>query len=155
MTGAEEQLAALGIGLPEAPAPAGEYVGVRRTGSLAFVSGQIPHGVEGRVGADVTVEAARSLCREATSYCLAQLKRELGSLDRVRQVVKVTGYIRSAPDFGDQPEVVNAASELLVSIFGDAGRHARAAIGVAELPRRAPVEIELVVELREPRAEPS
>lgn len=152
---AEERLSALGMELPQAHAPAGTYVGVNHSGSLAFVSGQTPSGVEGQVGTDFTVETARSLSREAVSQCLAQLRRELGSLDRVRKIVKVTGYVRSAPGFGDQPEVVNGASELLIEVFGDAGRHARAAIGVAELPRRAPVEIELVVELGDPQAETS
>jgi len=148
----EERLASLGIEIPDAPPPAGEYVGVRRSGALAFVSGQIASGVggaspSGRVGVDVTVDAARSLCRAAMLNCLGQLKAELGSLDRVRRVVKVTGYVRSAPDFGGQPEVVNGASQLLIEIFGEDGRHARAAVGVAELPRRAPVEVELVVEV--------
>jgi enamine deaminase RidA (YjgF/YER057c/UK114 family) len=151
VTGPGEGLAALGIDLPQAWLSASEFAGRRRSRSLAFVLGQIAPGNEGQVGADVTVEMARSLYRVATGNCLAQLKRDL-SLDRARQVVNVTGYVRSAPDFGEQPGVVNWASELLVEVFGEAGRHARAAIGVTELPRRAPAETEPVVEVDgEPR----
>ncbi|MCU1492048.1 MAG: Endoribonuclease [Acidimicrobiaceae bacterium] len=152
MSGPEARVGAAGISIPDAPAPAGEYVGARLSGRLAFVSGQIALAdngdiATGRVGDDVSIEQARDLCRQATLSCLAQLQRRIGSLDNVSGIVKVTGYVRSAPGFEDQPAVVDGASQLLIEIFGEAGRHARAAIGVAELPRGAPVEVELIAEV--------
>ncbi len=148
--GARARLEALGLKLPEAIAPAFEYVPVVVHAGVAWVSGQIPRaGTEilmtGKVGADVDLEAARAAARTCVLQGLAQLELALGSLDRVVRVLKVTGFVASASGFVQQPQVIDAASQLLVQAFGEAGRHARSAVGVAELPRGVPVEIELVV----------
>ena len=148
----EKKLVELGIVLPAAAAPAFQYVPVTIHERLAFVSGQLPrHGealVTGKVGADIDLEQAREAARLCILQGLACLNQALGSLDRVDKIVKVTGFVASAPGFNQQPKVIDAASELLVRLFGEAGRHARSAIGVAELPRNAAVEIELIVALR-------
>jgi enamine deaminase RidA (YjgF/YER057c/UK114 family) len=147
-----QRLAELGIELPVAAAPAFQYVPVTMHERLAFVSGQLPrHGeslVTGKVGADVDLEQGREAARLCILQALAVLNQALGSLDRIDKVLKVTGFVASAPGFTQQPKVIDAASELLVQVFGEAGRHARSAIGVAELPRSAAVEIELIVALR-------
>jgi enamine deaminase RidA (YjgF/YER057c/UK114 family) len=148
----DKKLAELGIELPAAATPAFQYVPVTVHEHLAFVSGQLPRRgealVTGKVGADVSLEQAR----EAAQFCILQglacLNQALGSLDRVDRILKVTGFVASAPGFNQQPKVIDAASELLVQVFGEAGRHARSAVGVAELPRNAAVEIELIVGLR-------
>lgn len=119
---------------------------------MAWVSGQIPRAgdailVTGKVGAEVSVEQAKAAARACILQGLAQLRAEIGSLDRVRRVVKVTGFVASAPGFVEQPQVIDAASELLGQIFGEAGKHARSAVGVAELPRGVPVEIEFMAAL--------
>ena len=148
----QEKLAELGIVLPTAAAPAFQYVPVTIHDRLAFVSGQLPRQgeaiVTGKVGDDVDVEQAREAARLCILQGLACLEQALGSLDRVEKILKVTGFVASAPGFNLQPKVIDAASELLVRLFGEAGRHARSAIGVAELPRNAAVEIELIVALR-------
>jgi len=145
----EQRLKELGLELPEAPKPVAAYVPTVRTGNLVFVSGQGPFGtgVTGKVGAGVSVEQAQELARVTCLNGLAQIKAEVGDLSRVTRVVKLTVYVASAPGFGEQPKVANGASELLQEIFGDAGRHARAAVGVSELPFDIPVEIEFVVEV--------
>jgi len=148
----EERLAGLGLSLPPVVPPVAAYVPAVRTGSLMFTSGQVPmvDGAlprTGKVGAEVEPEAAYELARQCALNGLAILKAELGDLARVARVVKVVGFVASAPDFTGQPQVVNGASELLQQVFGDAGRHARSAVGVAVLPLDAPVEVELVVEL--------
>ncbi len=145
----EERLKELGLELPEAPKPVAAYVPVVRTGNLVFVSGQGPFGtgVSGKVGAGVTVEEAQEQARVTCLNGLAQIKAAVGDLDKVTQVVKLTVFVASAPGFGDQPKVANGASELLQEVFGEAGRHARSAVGVAELPFDIPVEIEFVVEV--------
>ena len=148
----KKKLAELGIVLPAAATPAFQYVPVTIHERLAFVSGQLPRQgeslVTGKVGVDVDLEQAREAARLCILQGLACLNQALGSLDRVEKILKVTGFVASAPGFNQQPKVIDAASELLVRVFGEAGRHARSAIGVAELPRNAAVEIELIVALR-------
>ncbi len=148
----EERLTASGIELPEAPKPLGSYVPFVRTGSLVFLSGILPlrEGKltrQGRVGEKVTIDEAAEDARTAAINALAILKSNLGSLNKVRRCVKITGYVSSSPDFTDQPKVLNAASDLMFEIFGEAGKHARAAIGVNILPLNSPVEIEFIFEI--------
>lgn len=145
----EELLANLGIQLPPAPAAIASYVPVRISGGHAFVSGQIP--IEdgtvlssGKVGAEVSVEQGREAARRCVLQALAALRSALGSLDRVKGIVRLDVFVASAPGFTDQPQVANGASDLLVEIFGEEGRHARAAVGVAELPLGASVEVALL-----------
>jgi enamine deaminase RidA (YjgF/YER057c/UK114 family) len=148
----DARLAELGIELPAASAPAGNYVPVNRTGNLLYTSGQIPVQdgeivYRGYVGADFDIEPAYAAARLCTLSALAAVRAELGSLDRVAKVVKVTGFVRSSAGFTDQPKVINGASDLLVEIFGDKGRHARAAVGVNELPLGVCVEVEFIFEI--------
>ena len=148
----EERLQELGVSLPAPAAPVAAYVPCVRTGNLVYVSGQVPL-VDGKpshlghLGDDVDLEAGRAAARTCAVNVLAALKAELGELSRVRRVVKVTGFVASTGGFTDHPKVINAASELFGEAFGDAGRHARAAIGVAALPLGAPVEVEAIVEV--------
>jgi enamine deaminase RidA (YjgF/YER057c/UK114 family) len=151
-TSPEAKLKALGIELPAAPKPIASYVPAVRTGNLIFLAGQGPvvdgkPTITGKVGAEVTEEAANKAARATILTQLAVLRAEIGSLDRVRRIVKVVGFVSSAPGFSRQPWVMNGASDLLVEIFGDAGKHARSSVGVNELPLNIPVEIELVVEV--------
>lgn len=151
MTGPLARLADLGIDLPEVVAPVAAYVPAVRSGPWVFTSGQVPMvsgalPATGKVGADVTAEDATALARIAALNALAAV-HALVPLDSVVRVVKVVGYVASAPDFTGQPAVVNGASLLLGEVFGDAGAHARSAVGVAVLPLDAPVEIELIVEV--------
>ncbi len=146
----EARLAELGITLPEAATPSFSYVPVTLHNGVAYVSGQMPKvdgevRVFGKVGREVDLETAREQARICILQGLACLRTALGSLDRVERVLKVNGFVASAPGFNAQPKVIDAASDLLVEIFGDPGRHARVAVGVAELPRNAAVEIELTV----------
>jgi enamine deaminase RidA (YjgF/YER057c/UK114 family) len=147
-----KKLAELGIVLPAAMTPVFQYVPVTVHERMAFVSGQLPRQgeslVAGKLGADVDLEQGREAARLCILHALACLNQALGSLDRVERILKVTGFVASAPGFNLQPKVIDAASDLLVQVFGDAGRHARSAVGVAELPRNAAVEIELIVALR-------
>jgi enamine deaminase RidA (YjgF/YER057c/UK114 family) len=148
----EERLQELGVSLPSPAVPVAAYVPCVRTGNLVYVSGQVPT-VDGRpshlgrLGDEVTLEDGRAAARICAVNLLAALKAELGELAGVRRVVKVTGFVASTPDFTDHPKVINAASELFGEVFGDAGRHARAAVGVAALPLGVPVEVEAVVEV--------
>jgi enamine deaminase RidA (YjgF/YER057c/UK114 family) len=148
----EERLQKLGVSLPAPAVPVAAYVPCVRTGNLVYVSGQVPS-VDGKpthlghLGDDVDLEAGRAAARTCAVNVLAALKAELGELSRVRRVVKVTGFVASTPGFTDMPQVVNAASELFGDVFGDAGRHARAAVGVAALPLGVPVEVEAIVEV--------
>ena len=148
----EQRLAELGIALPVAPIPAFQYVPVTVHERLAFVSGQLPRNGEeiitGKVGADVDLERAQEAARLCIIQGLACLRQSLGSLDRVDRVLKLTGFVASAAGFNQQPKVIDAASELLGKVFGENGRHARSAVGVAELPRNASVEIEMIVSLK-------
>jgi enamine deaminase RidA (YjgF/YER057c/UK114 family) len=147
--GLEDLLTTLGITLPPVPTPVASYVPVRVSGELAFVSGQVPivdgevlH--PGHVGREVTLEQAREAARRCALQALAALKGALGSLDRVRGIVQVSVFVASAPGFTDQPKVANGASDLFVELMGDQGKHARAAIGVTELPLGVPVEVTLI-----------
>jgi enamine deaminase RidA (YjgF/YER057c/UK114 family) len=149
----DERLAELGIELPELPQPIGAYVLWVQTGNLLYTSGigpqergQFPY--RGKVGAGMTVDEGRAAARLCMLNLLSLIKQGAGSLERVERVVKVLGFVASAPGFNDQPLVMNGASELLQQVFGERGRHARSAIGVNELPRDIAVEIEMIVELK-------
>lgn len=148
----EERLAELGLELPGVAAPVAAYVPAVRTGDLVWTSGQLPTvdgalPATGKVGAEVDPDQAKGLARTAVLNALAAIKAEVGDLGAVRRVVKVVGFVASAPGFTGQSGVVNGASELLGAVFGEAGRHARSAVGVAALPLDAPVEVEVVVEV--------
>ena len=148
----EERLAELGIELPPAPQPVASYIPVKVVGDLAWAAGQVPMldgtiTVSGSVGSGVTTEEANEGARRCAIQALSALRAALGSLDRVTGVVKVDVFVASAPGFTDQPAVANGASDLLVEVFGDEGRHARAAVGVSELPLGAAVEVALLVQL--------
>jgi len=149
---AERRLAELGIDLPPVAAPVASYVPVVVSGSLAFVAGQVPLSEgkllwSGKLGAELDVLAGAQAARRCGLQALAALRSELGSLDRIRRVVRVGGFVASAEGFIDQPKVANGASDLFAEVFGEPGRHARAAVGVAELPLGAPVEVEVTVEI--------
>jgi enamine deaminase RidA (YjgF/YER057c/UK114 family) len=149
----EQKLASLGITLHAAPAPVANYVGFVRTGNLLFVSGQVcfdPQGkliAKGKLGGGVTVEQGQAAARGCGINLLAQVKAALGDLDKVVRVVRLGGFINSAPDFLDGPKVLNGASDLMVAVFGDKGRHARTTVGVASLPADAAVEVEGLFEV--------
>ena len=150
----EEKLRELGITLPEMPQPLGSYVPFVRTGNLVYVSGMLPlkEGKlrrTGRVGNAVTLQEAIEDARSATINALAVVRSAVGSLDAVRKCIKITGYIASSQDFTDQPKILNSASDLLFEIFGESGRHARAAVGVPVLPMNSPLEIEFIFEVRQ------
>ena len=154
MTKTEKRLEELGIILPEAPRPVAAYQpSVRFAESLVFVSGQDCKKdgkllYKGKLGSEVTVEQGKECARQAMCNCLAALKYSIGDLDQVKRIVKVLGFVASAPGFGEQPFVIDGASELLISLFGENGKHARAALGTNELPFGTPVEIEMIVELK-------
>jgi len=148
----EEKLKELGLSLPEAPKPVANYVPVVRVGDLLFLSGVLPSRdgqlvMTGKLGAGLSIEQGRQAAQLAVLNGLAIVKAEVGSLDRVQRIVKMVGHIASADGFTDQPQVLNGASDLLVSVFGERGQHARVAVGAAELPRQAPVEIELIIQV--------
>lgn len=152
MTSPLDKLAELGITLPTVATPAGSYVPTSRTGSLVYTAGQLPYvdgalPATGKVGAEVSPEDAKGYARTAAINVLAAVHAAVG-LDSVVRVVKVVGFVASASGFTGQPGVINGASDLFVEVFGDAGRHARSAVGVAELPLGAPVEVEAIVEVR-------
>jgi len=148
----EQNLSNFGLTLPQLPAPGGNYVSAKRVGEVVYLSGVIstgPNGViAGTAGADCTIEDGYAAARACALTQLAVLRRELGSLDHVVEVLTVNGYVNAAPGFGDSPAVINGASDLLVEVFGDAGRHVRAAVGVSALPRNALVEIQMTVKVR-------
>jgi enamine deaminase RidA (YjgF/YER057c/UK114 family) len=148
----ERNLAGLGLELPAPAAPVAAYVPVVIAGGLAHISGQLPFIggklVTGRLGEDVSVEDGTAAARACGLMILAQLKAALGSLDRVERVVKLGAFINSASDFTDQPKVANGASELMAAVFGDAGKHARSAVGVPVLPLGAAVEVDAIVAVK-------
>lgn len=149
----EEHLAELGLSLPETPRPVANYVPAVVTGKLVYSSGQTPTAegrltIQGKLGRDISIEEGQQAARVAVLNCLAAIRSVTGSLDEITRVVKLTGYVASAEGFHAQPQVINGASLLLEQIFGETGKHARAAIGLAELPGGAPVEVELIVEVR-------
>ncbi len=148
----EDKLKELGLELPDTPKPLGSYVSCIQTGNLLFLSGILPliNGKlvrQGCVGKDISLDDAREDAKAATINALSILKSHIGSLDNVKKCVRITGYIASAPHFTEQPNVLNAASDLLFEIFGEIGRHARSAIGVNILPLNAPLEIEFIFEV--------
>jgi enamine deaminase RidA (YjgF/YER057c/UK114 family) len=148
----EARLRELGHVLPALPEPVGAYVPAARAGTLIFTAGQLPFEegelhITGKVGDAVSLEEASEAARLCALNALAAAAAEAGGLNRIARVVKVTGFVASAPDFNRQPEVINGASGLIGEVFGEAGLHARSAVGVAELPLDAPVEVELVAEL--------
>jgi enamine deaminase RidA (YjgF/YER057c/UK114 family) len=150
-TGPETRLEELGIKLPSTPAPAGAYVPATRAGNLVFTAGQLPLeagelSLRGKVGDAVGVDEASEAARLCAMNALAAAATQTGGVGGISRIVKVTGFVASAPGFNEQAQVINGASEFLGEIFGDAGLHARSAVGVAELPMDAPVEVELVVE---------
>jgi enamine deaminase RidA (YjgF/YER057c/UK114 family) len=149
-----ERLAALGLTLPPVVTPLAAYVPAVRSGNTVYTAGQVPMAdgqllSAGKVGAEVGAAEAAVLARTCALNALAAAASVAGGVSAISRIVKVTGFVASAPDFTGQPQVVNGASELLLEIFGEAGRHARSAVGVAVLPLDAPVEIELVVEVRD------
>lgn len=148
----KDRLTELGITLPTVPEPMGNYVHAVRTGNLLFLSGKGPTKAEGgvstgKVGNDVTLEQGYQDARSVGITLLAVMENELGSLDSVTRIVKVLGMVNSAPDFIDHPKVINGCSDLFVEVFGDKGRHARSAVGMAALPSNITVEIEVIVEV--------
>jgi enamine deaminase RidA (YjgF/YER057c/UK114 family) len=153
MPSPEKNLAKLGLVLPNLPAAGGNYLAAKRVGAIVYLSGVISTGPEGVItgtaGLDRTASAGYTAARACALTQLAVLKRELGSLDQVAEVVSVTGYVKAAPGFAESPAIINGASDLLVEVFGEAGRHVRAAIGVSALPRNALVEIQMTVRVRE------
>lgn len=145
----EQRLQELGIELPELPNSLGNYLPSNRVGNLVYTSGQGSRGILGKVGGDLSVEDGYAAAREATLRCLACLQAELGTLDKVEKIFKVLGFITSAPGFTKQPAVLNGCSDLLVEVFGERGRHARSAIGAAELPEGIAVEVEMLVQVKD------
>lgn len=141
-----DKLSGIEASLPPVPQPAGNYVHAVRTGNLLYLSGKGVH-VSGKVGSDFTKEQAYQFARETGLILLAVIKQELGTLRRVKRVVKVLGMVNATPEFGDQPFVINGCSDLFVEVFGEAGRHARSAVGMGSLPMNIPVEIEAIVEV--------
>ncbi len=147
----EEKLKSLGITLPVPPKPAGSYIPVVISGNLAFVSGQIPMQdgkvvYTGKVPTERTLEEAQSAARVCAINILAQIKANLGSLDRISKIVRVSGFVNSASDFTEHPKIINAASDLFFEIFGEKGKHSRIAVGVSSLPLNSTVEIDMIVE---------
>ena len=149
----EERLKALGVIIPEAPKPVAAYVPAKQVGKLVFTAGQLPmvNGElisKGLLGQDVEIDEANKAARICAVNALAAIKGLIGDLDQIQQIVRVVGYVASVPTFTEQPAVVNGASELLLEIFGENGKHARSAVGMAVLPLNASVEIELTVEVK-------
>jgi enamine deaminase RidA (YjgF/YER057c/UK114 family) len=150
--GAEESIASLGLVLPQLPAPGGNYLSAKRVGEMVYLAGVISTGpdgvITGAVGADRSIEDGYAGARACALTQLAVLRRELGSLDRVAEVISVNGYVNAVAGFADSPAVINGASDLLVAVFGEAGRHVRAAVGVNALPKNALVEIQMAVRVK-------
>jgi enamine deaminase RidA (YjgF/YER057c/UK114 family) len=150
---AEGRIKELGITLPDPPKPGGNYVPAVRVGNLLFLSGHGPSRVEGKpsargkVGRDLSTEDGYKVAREVGVNLLGTARATLGSLDKVKRIVKVLGMVNSAEGFGEQPKVINGFSDLMVEVFGEQGRHARSAVGMAELPSGIPVEIEMILEV--------
>ena len=151
-TKAEERLKELGIEVPEVQAPLGAYVPAVISGDLLYISGQLPIAsgelvFKGKLGAEVAVEDGMEAARRAAINAIAVMKNDLGALERVKRIVKITGYIASASGFNQQANVMNGASDLFYEVFGEPGRHARVAVGVSELPLDAPVEVEVIAQI--------
>jgi enamine deaminase RidA (YjgF/YER057c/UK114 family) len=149
----DQNLAALGYTLPPAPAPGGNYVSSKQVSSIVYLSGVVSTNADGIItgtaGLDSTIEDGYAAARACALTQLAVLKRDLGSLDRVAEVLTVNGYVNAAQGFPDSPAIINGASDLLVQVFGEAGRHVRAAVGLNALPRNALVEVQMTVRVKE------
>ncbi|MGD0632204.1 MAG: RidA family protein [Terracidiphilus sp.] len=149
----EQNLAALGYTLPPPPAPGGNYVSSKQVGSVVYLSGVISTGpdgiITGTAGLDSTIEDGYAAARACALTQLAVLKRDLSTLGRIAEVITVNGYVNAAPGFPDSPAIINGASDLLVQVFGEAGRHVRAAVGLNALPRNALVELQMTVRVKE------
>ena len=145
----EKKLQEMGLSLPTPGTPVGNYVPAVRTGNLLFLSGHVWDSKEavGKLGKDVTIDRGYQAARNTMLKCLATIKSSIGDLDKVKRVVKLLCMVNSAPDFGDHPKVANGASDLLVELYGEQGRHARSAVGMAALPMSFCVEIEMIVEV--------
>ena len=148
----EKRLKDLAIAVPEAPKPIANYVRAVKAGNLLFVSGHGPYNdgqtpLSGKLGKELTVEEGYKTARNVAMNCLASVKATLGDLDQVKRVVKLLGMVNCTEDFKDQPKVVNGASDFLVEVFGEAGKHARSAVGMQSLPNGIPVEIEMILEV--------
>lgn len=146
----EEKLQTLGITLPEPPTPAGSYIPAVKTGNLLYISGQIPFeggkvAFTGKVS-DENLETAQKSAKLCAINILAQIKRELGSLDKVSRIVRLSGFVNSVPEFSNQPKVINGASDLIYEVFGEPGKHSRIAVGVASLPLNSMTEVDAIVE---------
>ncbi len=150
-TGIEARLKDLGIVLPAPPKPGGTYVPAKTVGNMVYLSGVISTSADGIItgtaGLDRTIDEGYAAARACALMLLAVLKRHLGSLDAVKSIVTVNGYVNAVAGFADSPEVINGASDLLIEVFGDAGRHARAALGISTVPRNALVEVQMTVEI--------
>ena len=144
---AEARIRELGLELRAPSQPVANYVNAVRTGNLLFLSGKGPRGVRGKVGRDFTVEQAYQHARTVGIDLIAVMRAELGSLDKVRRVVKLLGMVNAVPEFEDQPKVINGCSDLFVEVFGERGKHARSAVGMGSLPMGIPVEIECIIEV--------
>ena len=149
---AEEKLKELGLTLPQPPTPVANYVRAVKTGNLLFVSGHGPYNdgktkVSGKVGRELTLDEGYQVARNVALNCLATIKATIGDLDKVKRFVKLLGMVNCTDDFKDHPKVINGCSDLLVAIFGEAGRHARSAVGMQALPNQIPVEIEMILEI--------
>jgi enamine deaminase RidA (YjgF/YER057c/UK114 family) len=151
MSVVEDRLRTLGLTLPPAKAPVANYLGTKRSGDLLFVSGRVSQR-RGEVGTDLTLDDARIAARDAMLDLLAIVKQDIGDLDSIASIEQVRGFVRSAPSFVEQPRVIDGASELLVALYGDDGRHARTATGASQLPFGAAVQLEMIVRLRPPHA---
>ena len=146
MSRVEEKLRELGLTLPAPKAPVANYLGTKRSGDLLFVSGRVSQ-MRGEVGSELTLEQAKVAARDAMVDLLAIVKNDIGDLDRIASIEQVRGFVRSAATFMEQPKVIDGASELLITLYGDAGRHARTATGAAQLPFGAAVQLDMVVRL--------
>ena len=149
---AEQKLNELGLTLPQPPKPVANYVPAVKTGNLLFVSGHGPYNdgktkISGKVGRELTIEEGYQTARNAALNCLASVKDTVGDLNKVKRVVKLLGMVNCTEDFKDSPKVINGCSDLLVTIFGEAGKHARSAVGMQALPNQVPVEIEMILEI--------
>jgi enamine deaminase RidA (YjgF/YER057c/UK114 family) len=143
----EEKLKQLGITLPPPVPPVGAYVNAVRVGNVMYLAGKGPGAVKGKVGKDMNTEEAKKHARTVGISLISVMKAELGSLDKVKRVVKVLGMVNAVPEFEEHPQVINGCSELFVEVFGDKGKHARSAVGMGSLPRGIPVEVECIIEV--------
>ncbi|RNB90505.1 RidA family protein [Brevibacillus fluminis] len=147
----EDKLSALGLSLPKPRQAVGTYVGCVRTGNLLFTAGQGVDEYHGKLGRELTVEEGYLAARQSMLNLLATVKQEIGELSKVKRVVKILGFVNSTTEFTAQPQVMNGASDLLVELFGEKGRHGRSAVGMAQLPNNTAVEIEMILEIEEDR----